>query len=140
MKRKSIIILVLLLFTCNHTAFSQFKEAELKAVYLERIVRFIKWPSEMNNQKPDLFFSLGVLGDNAFGKKLQALYRSRKMRGRSIQVLLLTELENIDKCHALFIAKSKSEQLRQILSITKNSGICFTTKMIILQALIKTGR
>jgi hypothetical protein len=117
------LILVLFLFLGADIALCQVEEYELKAVYLERITRFIEWPDETESFMTDDSFVIGVLGENPFGTRLTDLYAERKIKDKKIKVRYLSQLNEIEGCHLLFISRSMSEELPQVLEITAKKPI-----------------
>ena len=122
-KRTLSIILVFFLFLKTDIAFCEFEEYELKAVYLERITRFLEWPDETQNTRADDLFVIGILGENPFGRKLEDLYAGRGIKNKPIKVYYLSELREIERVHLLFVSRSESEELSQILDITRKKPI-----------------
>ncbi len=120
---KSVFILVIFLFLRANIALCQFEQYELMAVYLERIARFVEWPHKTESSMSDNYFVIGVLGENPFGTILTDLYAERTIKNKNIQVRYLSQLNEIDKCHLLFISRSMSEELPQILEIIAKKPI-----------------
>ncbi len=102
---------------------AEFKEYELKAVYIERITRFLTWPEEVGKEQPRDRFVIGVLGENPFGGTLRELYAERQMKKRPIEIRELTALADTASCHILFISQSEQERLPEILQVTRNKPI-----------------
>lgn len=121
--KKSGLILVLFLFLGADTALCQFEEYELKAVYLERMTRFFEWPDATGDFGADDSFVIGVLGENPFGTRLTDLYAERTIKSKNIKVRYLSQLKEIEGCHLLFISRSMSEELPQILEVTAKKPI-----------------
>jgi len=117
------LILVIFLFLGADIALCQFEEYELKAVYLERVTRFFEWPIETGGFGADNSFVIGVLGENPFGTRLTDLYSERTIKNRNITVRYLSQLNEIEECHLLFISRSMSEELPQVLEVTANKPI-----------------
>ena len=106
---------------CN--AGADVREYELKAVYIERITRFLTWPEEGSEEQPADAFVIGILGENPFGGKLSDLYAGRSIKGKPISTRQLTGLDEVEQCHILFIARSEEERLSQVLTATRGRPI-----------------
>jgi hypothetical protein len=117
------LILVIFLLLRADIALCQFEEYELKAVYLERVTRFFEWPDETESPVSDDYFVIGVLGENPFGTRLTDLYAERKIKNKNIKVRYLSQLKEIEGCHLLFISRSMSEELPQVLEVTAKNPI-----------------
>lgn len=98
----------------------QVPEYELKAEFLERFTRFIDWPNEAGPETP---FVIGVLAPNPFGRYLDELASSRKVKGRPIVVKEIAAPENADECDLLFVPASHKKNLPRILSKTSGKPI-----------------
>ncbi len=114
---------MVLLFLLTDAALCQFEEYELKAVYLERITRFLEWPDEAKGFLAQDTFVIGVLGENPFGNILTDLYAERPIKNRNVKVRYLSQLREIEGCDLLFISQSMSEELPQVLEITAKKPI-----------------
>jgi hypothetical protein len=120
---KAGLIFVLFLFLAADAAICQYEEYDLKAVYLERITRFVEWPDETEGSGSDDSFVIGVLGENPFGTILTDLYAERTIKSKNVKVRYLSQLKEIEGCDLLFISQSMSEELPQVLQITANKPI-----------------
>ncbi|MGD9158826.1 MAG: YfiR family protein [Desulfobacteraceae bacterium] len=123
MIRKKTLIFTLLVFLQADLLFCQIEEYTLKAVYLERISRFLEWPPKSNSPWADNYFIIGVLGETQIGKTMEALYATRKIKNKQIKIHYFSTLEKIEECHILYIGPSKSKELNQILALTRNKPI-----------------
>jgi len=102
---------------------AQTSEYELKAVYLERFTRFVDWSEESSMSDTTKPFVIGVIGENPFGKCLERIYEKRKIKNKAVEILLVKNLNDISKCHILFIPKSEKRHLDKIINITRNRPI-----------------
>jgi hypothetical protein len=100
-----------------------FEEYGLKAVYIERITRFLTWPKAVSEEQTTIPFVIGILGENPFGTALHELYADRHIKKRPIKVRELTSLEGANQCHILFICRSEEERLAEILKVTRGKPI-----------------
>lgn len=145
MKRKKItgiILIMLLLSGAGGIAYGgQFEEYTLKAVYLERIARFMEWPGDSN------LFVIGVLGENPFGSILEDIYGERKIKSKSVTVKYFAEIQKIETCHLLYVSKSKAEEISQIVNIIGSRPILtvgdttgFCEKGVLVNLYIEGGK
>jgi len=117
------IIYVLICIIGNGIIHAQTDEYLLKAGFLERFTRFIEWPGEKNiadNTKP---FVISVIGKNPFDEKLNHFFETTKIKNRKVEIRYISELEEIQDSHILFIAKSKQKQLSRILFLTQDKPV-----------------
>jgi hypothetical protein len=97
-------------------------EYQLKAVFLFNFAEFVEWPT---NAFPaaDSPLIIGVLGDDPFGAHLDTTVRGEKVNGRPLAVQRFRRVEDIAACHILFISRSESTRLEQILAGLKGRSI-----------------
>lgn len=92
-------------------------EYPVKAEFIERFTRFIKWP-DTSFARPDSPFVVCVLGENPFGRYLLDLIRQRHIQSRRGELRLIPGPDEIDGCHVVFVARSER---RRIASIVKHT-------------------
>jgi hypothetical protein len=87
------------------------REYAIKAAFLYRMARYVEWPAPAREGD----FILGVLGRNPFGGFLRHIARRKTVRGRPIKVRYFPTLKDLEHCHMLFLSKSMSGSLKEIL-------------------------
>ncbi len=105
-----------LLLALDASAQAPIAEYEAKAEFLERFTRFIEWPAEALPEDPAAPFVLGVLGRDPFGRYLDQMAASRRIKGRPVQVRRWDSLDEVRGCHLLFIASSEKRDLARIVA------------------------
>jgi hypothetical protein len=95
---------------------------DLKAVFLLNFAQFVEWPT---NAFPDETapFVIGVLGENPFGKSLDAIVANETVHNHKIVTRYYHDLRDITSCHILFIASSESAYLDHIFDSLKGRSI-----------------
>jgi hypothetical protein len=89
----------------------------LKAVFVFNFVQFVDWP---NTARP---VGICILGDDPFGRFLDETVRGERLGTRSIEVRRYRELSEVEACDVLFISRSESERIPQIVTALKNRPI-----------------
>ena len=81
-------------------------EYEVKAAYLVKFARFVEWPGQAlpSTNSPIV---IGVLGENPFGAKLEAMTHAQTVAGRPLRVRFVETPEDATRCHILFVASSE---------------------------------
>jgi hypothetical protein len=97
-------------------------EYQIKAVFLFNFAQFVEWPPEAF-AGPGEPFVIGVLGDDPFGPYLDEAVRGERVNNRPISVLRFARVEDIKTCHILYISRSESGRLQEILSAIKGRSI-----------------
>ena len=87
-------------------------EYELKAVFLQKITRFVDWGTEAAVDRP---FVVGVLGDDPFGDALEEAFRAGPAHGRSVVVRHFPDADDLEPCQLLFVGRSEADDLCGIL-------------------------
>lgn len=95
---------------------------DLKAVFLLNFAQFVEWPT---NAFPDETapFVIGVLGENPFGKSLDAIVANESVHNHKIVVGYYHDLRDVTACHILFIASSESTHLDRVFDSVKGRSI-----------------
>lgn len=97
-------------------------EYQIKAVFLFNFTQFVDWPANAfsDAQTP---LVIGVLGDDPFGAYLDETVRGEKVKDRPLVVQRYRRLGDIKTCHVLFISRSESARLDQILASLRGRNI-----------------
>lgn len=98
------------------------REYQLKAVFLFNFSRFVEWPVEAF-PNPESPLIIGVLGEDPFGPVLDETVSGERTGSHELQVRRWQRVEDIDTCHILFIGRSQSAGLDQILARLKDRNI-----------------
>jgi hypothetical protein len=93
-------------------------EYQLKAVFLFNFAQFVEWPTDAfpEGQTP---LVIGVLGQDPFGAYLEETVRGERVNNRPLTVQHYRRVEEIKTCHVLFISRSETARLEQILGSLK---------------------
>lgn len=90
------------------------REYQIKAVFLFNFIQFVEWPA---TAFPDTAAPLriGVLGDDPFGQALESAVQGETIRNRRVIIERSHRIEDLQDCHLLFLCKSETRRLREIL-------------------------
>jgi hypothetical protein len=110
------------LLTSKSWAQSEFKEYQLKAVFLFNFAQFVEWPAVVfpDEETP---LVIGVLGDDPFGPILDETVRGERIGRRTLAILRYRRAEEVGECHILFIGKSESPRLESIVAALAGRSI-----------------
>jgi len=84
-------------------------------VFLFNFTQFIEWPAEAFAD-PAAPLVIGVLGEDPFGAFLDETVRGERANGRSLIVERYRRIQEIGNCQVLFVSRSESDRLDQILA------------------------
>ena len=97
-------------------------EYQVKAVFLFNFAQFVDWPQKAfpEAQTP---LVIGVLGEDPFGTYLDETVRGEKVNDRPLVVQRYRRTGDIKTCHVLFINRSETDRLEQILASLRGRSI-----------------
>lgn len=98
------------------------QEYQVKAVFLFYFAQFVEWPPDVFPE-PRTPLTIGVLGEDPFGAYLDETVRGEKVNHRPLIVQRFRRVEDIKTCHVLFISRSETERLEQVLASLKGRKI-----------------
>lgn len=116
--QKTIYIILFCICVCS-TKNTQAQETDYKAysLFVYNFMKYIEWPSESQNKQ---VFVIAVFGDSPIFKELEILAASKKYKGKPIQVKKIITVDDKTECDLLYVASSKSANLKTILPLIKN--------------------
>lgn len=123
-------------------------EYQLKGAFLYNFTKFIDWPTNAF-PSPDAPLVIGIVGDDPFGKTMDDLVRNDVIRNHPLVIKRLRAGDDLRTCHILFISRSETRRLPQLLDQLKGSpvltvgdmgGFAEQGGMINLQVMEKTMR
>ena len=98
------------------------REYDLKAAFLFNFAQFVEWPPESLHDVNSLFV-IGVLGLDPFGKSLDEIVANETVRDRRIVIRRCRTLQEAANCHILFISRSESARLNDILEFLDGKSV-----------------
>jgi YfiR/HmsC-like len=93
----------------------QASEYQVKAVFLFNFAQFVDWQPVVA-QDPRAPLLIGILGDDPFGGFLDETVRGERLGTRPFEIRRYRELTDIRACNILFISRSESERVGEILA------------------------
>jgi hypothetical protein len=102
-------------------------EYAVKAAFLFNFAKFVEWPDDAFADRADPLV-LCVLGEDPFGDTLRSL-RGKTVNGRPLAIRYMTTLEELDRCHLLFVCPSEKQALPKILQAVKGRNILTVADM-----------
>jgi len=89
---------------------------------MERITRFVEWPSEFSSAT-DTIITVGVMNNPAFATTLKEIFKSRKIKHRTVKVVVLKEGEDVSLCQICYLYNIDSESLKSAISLANKHGV-----------------
>ncbi len=103
-------------------------EYEVKAAFLYNFIAFTEWPDAVF-ETPTSPIVIGIVGKDPFGPALDAMMKGERVKDRPLIVWRITRLEDLNRCHILFISDSESKQMREILGRLKTQPVLTVSDM-----------
>lgn len=103
------------------------REYDLKAVFLFNFVTFVDWPPGALPEKGP--FTIGILGEDPFGRTLDEVIAGEKARGMALQARRCQTVEEARQCQILFISSSEAERLPSILQALRGRPVLTVADM-----------
>lgn len=111
--KKNLLTLIICFLIQNH-CYAEVQEYQIKAVFLYNFANFIKWP-KTTFISPNAPFNICILGEDPFKQEIDITVENEKIDQRTILIQRINDLTNIDICQILFISRSKTIYLQDIL-------------------------
>lgn len=99
-----------------------FREYDVKAVFLYNFAQFVEWPESVstNGVAP---FTIGVLGEDPFGKILDETVKGEHVKGRPLAVRRFRTIEEVKDCQLLFVSRSEKGRMADIVRRVSGQAI-----------------
>ncbi len=97
-------------------------EYGLKAIWVFNFTKYVEWPAEAWGEAKAPFV-IGIMGNDPFGSSLGDLVKGETAKGHPIQIRHFKAGEDVSGCHLLFISRSESSRLKDILRSARGHSI-----------------
>jgi len=104
-------ILFILLFSYAFSSDLEHDPNFVKSVYIEKISRFLTWPSDKENSNE---FNLCLTGDSAVEKYLPRLYRKRTIKKKPVKIIRIDNFDEASNCHMVYVNNKSINQLSNL--------------------------
>lgn len=111
------IILLFAFFAIVISANAQYEK--MKAIFIYNFTRYIEWPA--NYKAGD--FVIGVLGPSSITSELKSIAKMRKVGRQDITIKSYSSINQVMKCHILFIPTPQSKHLPAAVNKMSNKSI-----------------
>ena len=94
--------------------------------------KLIEWPASYREGN----FIVGVIGDSPLYAELVKMAKTKKVANQPLEIKKFSTVEDIGKCHILFVSENKSQDITSVVKKVKsNSTLIITSK----QGLVDKG-
>jgi hypothetical protein len=116
MNAKVILVSWLLLVTLTLSA----QNEKMQSAFVYNIIsKYIEWPESYKGGN----FILGVLGDSKIINEFKTLAKTRTVGSQDISVVKFNSVDEISKCHLVYISKENLGDLEKVIAKTGNTLI-----------------
>lgn len=123
MKKNAVLLATIFLILYSAELFSQTSLVKEKAIYIYNLAREVAWPAESKNGD----FVISCYGSGELFKKLSDYTSGKSITGQHIVLNKIASIDEITKCHILFVSYEKAGELPSILSRTANNKTLIIT-------------
>ncbi len=107
---------ILFAFPKSYAAEAESREYVLKAGFIYNFTKFIDWPRKTKADIKAEGYRFCVVGRDPFGEILDRLAEKLKRKNKALIIQPQVSLEEVSRCHILFIGKSEKSRVDQILA------------------------
>jgi hypothetical protein len=97
-------------------------EYQVEAVFLYNFSHFVSWPPEAFGSS-DAPLVIAVLGHDPFGADLDSIVSGERVGDRPLVVRRYQDMSDVKDCQILFIDRSETEQLPEIIKALRGRSI-----------------
>lgn len=97
--------------------------AKIKAVYLYNFTKYIEWPKADRGEQ----FVFGVIGNAPVTVELENIAKTKKVADRPIVIKKYSAVNEVSKCHILFVSPETSGQISSITGKIKGQSTLLVT-------------
>lgn len=102
-------------------------EHRVKAAFLYKIAGYVEWPNS-SFSRPDTPLTIGVVGSEPLAAELSQILTHRTAHNRPITVKRLKGSERLDGVHILFVGRTESAQLPNLVPKAQQHSILVVTE------------
>lgn len=99
------------------------REYTLKAGFIYHFTKFIQWPVLIKREIENDGLNFCLVGQDPFGNILVQLEQKLKRNGKGLLIKRQVSVDEMPKCHILFVGQLENIQLNQILSRVHKSPV-----------------
>jgi hypothetical protein len=113
---------VLMLFLSSLNCSAQYNEDVIKAAYIERITRFVEWPSRdsLLSKNP---FVIGVYNEDEFYHTLIEVFKEKSIKGHIVKIVTIKNAEEISGCNLCYISEKGKSKIKDFIITANTSGV-----------------
>jgi hypothetical protein len=119
---RNVIIAVLLLLLFITPVRAQYNENVIKAAYIERITRFVEWPSKDILKSHDNFV-VGVYDENLFFNTLSQVFKGKSIKDQKVTIIQIKTPGQLKGCDLCYISEDAKTIVNEFVVEANASGV-----------------
>ena len=119
MKRAIYIFIAAIILASTPLSVKAQTDFRMQAVFLYNFTRLIAWPADY--QSGD--FIVATFGNSDMNKEVQEMADTKRAGNQEIKSIIFNSVEDISKCHILYIPPSQSRRIGDIVAALKTKNI-----------------
>lgn len=119
-----ILIAVLVLSSGFRTGGKVDTNSRIKAVFIMNFTKLIEWPKPYRHGE----FIVGVIGETPLYTELTKMAKIKKVANQSLAIKKYKTINEIGKCHILYVTKTKSKEISDVLKKIKSNNTLVITE------------
>lgn len=125
MRNYRIFVFFVVLTFLNIKIYSQSSVAQAQAIFVYNFTRLIEWPAEYKTGD----FVIAIYGAGELSNEIKPYTSSKMVGSQPIKVIKINTIDELSKCHILFVGFSKTKELPAITAkVGNNSTLLITEK------------
>ncbi|MGA3170188.1 MAG: YfiR family protein [Chthoniobacteraceae bacterium] len=88
---------------------------QTEAAFICNFAKFVDWPAHKFTE-PDSPLVIGIVGTDPFGGLLEEAAEDKRINERTVTVVHIESMQELRKCHILYVSRSEDDRLGSILS------------------------
>jgi len=122
MKQRIGLTVILLLFLSSLPSIAQYNENVIKAAYIERITRFVEWPTRDSHLVIDQFV-IGVYGEAEFYNTLIEVFKDKSIKELKVKIISVNSPEQLSGCNLCYISQKAKPLISAFIVRANSSGV-----------------
>lgn len=95
------------------------REHQLKAAYLFNFAKFVKWPTDKNDDS----LNFCMVGYTPIGPALERFMAGKRIQGKTPKIRHAANINQTNDCHVLFISQTEQSATARLAETIRNSSV-----------------
>ena len=105
-----------------HAQSATASEYQVKAVFIYNFTHFINWPEKAFDSQYDSFV-IGIIGNDPIAQYVETAIANERVGSHVLRFERFNSIEDIGKCHILYVASKDPDEIREILEKVNGKNI-----------------